>query len=160
MFSFFLACGDSGYSRHRFSQRKSAAVSGSFPLNAFILFSFPFLSRSHYLFLPVSFVICSKHLPLFFPFCCLCFSSSPSLYSFLSFYSFPFCWCPTLSPYPLLSLVFLSSAVGTSTNRTVNLHCNTEFAISTLYWIPVPPLPLPPFFTPLFISITAVDNLQ
>lgn len=75
-FPFFLACGDSGYSQHRFSQRKSAAVSGSFLLNVFILFSFPSLSRSHYLFLPVSSVICSKHPP-------------PSFFSLSAVFVFP-----------------------------------------------------------------------
>lgn len=104
-FLFFLACGDSGYSRHRFSQRKSAAVSGSFLLHLFILFSFPFLSSSHYLFSPVSSVICSKHPSLFFPFSCLCFSSSPLfLCSFFLFGdSFPFCCCPTLSLHQSVS---------------------------------------------------------
>lgn len=129
LFSFFflsLACGDSGYSQHRFSQRKSAAVSGSFLLDLFTLFSFSLHISCYFLFFPSCFFchlfslftsFSPSAVSLFlhlFPsvplFCSLIFFLSPSL-------SFPFCHCPphthTLS-LSLLSLVFPSSALGTA----------------------------------------------
>lgn len=129
-----------------FSQRKSAAVSGSFLLDLFTLFSFS-LHISCYFYLlfllssvqsiiksfspsavPVSLLLCLfLSIPLF---CSLLF--------FLSFFlslSFPFCCCPIPPPPPPspsspVSCVSVLCSRHHKTNRTVNLHCNTEFTIT------------------------------
>lgn len=73
------------------------------------------------------------------PLFCLCLSFPSSLCSFLSFsfflshfYSAAVSLSLSCSRFlPLLHLVFSSSAACCrETNRTVNLHCNTEFAIT------------------------------
>ena len=103
------------------------------------LLSFVFCSLKASIPFSPSVVFVSLSLHLFF---------APSLCSVLSFsfcVSFPFCRCfslslslshslsHSLSPSLSLSraLCFSSSAAGRcQTNRTVNLHCNTEFAIT------------------------------
>lgn len=120
LFFFPLACGDSGYSQHRFFSEEVSCCKWKLSIG----FIYPlFLFSAHLLLFlsPVSSVISSKRHYVFFPFCCPCFFPSIPLFCSLIFFlslSFPFCCCP--SPPP--SLVYLSSAVGT-TRQTGQYIC-------------------------------------